>query len=107
MTNSINMFRKRISLVGFLLFFTLAAYAQTEDNAGWNCSKDVQKIANKSLFQNESLKQSHLQIEIVGIPNVVLSKSIHKSDEVAKNNVASKGIPSIAISKGVAFIGKK
>lgn len=98
----------RILTSGFLamgLLFTtfMAAQAQSnETTPAWTTSKDVQKVANKRLFNDENLRKSHIQISSAS-PTLNVSKDVHRKegDEVqAKGNVVS-AYPNWIISKGV------
>ncbi len=100
---------KKVGLLGVFLASAAFAYAQTNPNPAWTTSKDVQKVANKKLFEDESLRASHIQARPVS-PTWVISKGVHRTEgdkEVAQGNVESKGIPTWTISKGVQRIGRK
>jgi hypothetical protein len=95
--------------VGLLLSaFTFAHAQSSKSTPAWSTSKDVQKVANKQLFNDENLKKSHIRASSVS-PTWNISKGVHrrKSDELAKGNVASKEYPTWLISKGVQQIGRK
>jgi len=97
---------KKIGLVMLLGCMTVFAQAQT-GNPVWTTSKDVQKVANKSLFSDQNLKASHINAESAGFPAVTLSKEITKVNSAnqiqneRKGNVVSKGYPMWTVSKGV------
>jgi len=94
------------------LFLTASTFAQAQSrnsSPAWTTSKDVQKVANKQLFNDENLKKSHIQAPSVS-PTWNISKGVHRragDDALAKGNVASKEYPTWLISKGVQQIGRK
>lgn len=95
--------------IGLVLTFALCAFmAQAQSGKpAWTTSKDVQKVANKSLFNDQNLRESHINAESAGFPAVTLSKGIagiSNPDQVQteqKGNVVSKGYPMWTVSKGV------
>jgi hypothetical protein len=94
------------------LFLTASTFAQAQSGnsePAWTTSKDVQKVANKQLFNDENLKQSHIRAKVIS-PTWNISKGVHRrkgDGAVADGNVASKGYPTWVISKGVQRIGRK
>lgn len=101
---------RRIAVLGLFLTGAFFANAQSNiENRAWIVSKDVQRVANKSMFQDENLRSSHIYALQVS-PTWVISKGVHRtaSDQVPdKGNIKSKGIPVWTISKGVQRIGRK
>jgi len=101
---------RRIGVLGLFLTATLFATAQSNiDNPAWIVSKNVQRVANKRMFQDENLRSSHIYAVQVS-PTWMISKGVHRtaSDQVSdKGNIKSKGIPVWTISKGVQRIGRK
>lgn len=86
-------------LVGFGLFANHQLMAQT----AWTVSKDVQKVANKQLFNDEELKKSHIHAMSLS-QSWVVSKGVNNigsTEPVAAGNIRSKGSNDWAISKGV------
>ena len=66
-------------------------------------SKDVQRVANKQVLENEDLTKSNIKAQSQPFPAIVISKGIVRSAEAApEGNIVSKGYPTWAISKGVA-----
>ena len=93
---------------GFLalgLLCTTAIFAQAQSNENtpaWRTSKDVQKVANKQVFNSEHLRKSHIRVSSTSA-TLAISKDVNmkEGDEVlAKGNVSSK-YPNWIISKGV------
>jgi hypothetical protein len=102
----------KVGMAGVLflgLFLTAFTFAQAQSGTtepAWTTSKDVQKVANKQLFNDGNLRKSHIQVSSLS-PTWNISKGIHrkKSDEaVANGNITSKGYPTWVISKGVQRI---
>jgi hypothetical protein len=97
---------KKLGLVVVLTCIAFFAQAQTGTPV-WTTSKDVQKVANKSLFSDQNLKASHINAVSAGYPAVTLSKGIVKVTNAnlvqdgVKGNVVSKGYPMWTVSKGV------
>jgi hypothetical protein len=107
--------KKQVKVAGLVLLFSICAFfvqAQTGKPA-WQTSKDVQKIANKSLFSDENLKASHVNATSVGHPAVVSSKGITRISNPGsvqtetKGNVVSKGYPMWTVSKGVQRVSRR
>jgi len=93
----------------FLSAFTFAQAQSGNPIPAWTTSKDVQKVANKQLFNDENLRQSHIQASSIS-PTWNISKGIHRKkgdDGIAQGNIVSKGYPTWVISKGVQRIGRK
>jgi hypothetical protein len=86
------------------LFLTAFTFAQAQSSStAWTTSKGVQHVANKKSFNDESLRNSHIQATSVS-PTWNISKGVHRKKDdtkaVAVNVVASED-PSWIISKGV------
>jgi hypothetical protein len=97
-----------VTMSSFLTAFTFAQAQTGGPNPAWTTSKDVQKVANKQLFNDENLRKSHIRVSSVS-PTWNISKGIHRrkgDDKTAKGNVASE-YPTWIISKGVQRIGRK
>jgi len=97
-------------VVGAMLFVGVAvtANAQTADQTVWSSTKGVQKVANKQLFEDESIKGSHIHA-IVLSPTWNMSKgvtSINQTSDVAQANIVG-GSSDWQISKGVQKIQRK
>ena len=95
-------------VAGILTAFTFAQAQSGNTSPSWTTSKDVQKVANKQLFNDENLRKSHIRASSVS-PTWNISKGIHRKkgdDKRAKGNVASE-YPTWVISKGVQQIGRK
>jgi len=99
-----NLLRETILVFLFMVCAVVVKAQSGNDVVAWSTSKDVQKVANKALFQDENLKKSHIKVVSVGTPSMAVSKGIYKTNK--KANMVSKGIPSVAVSKQVALIGK-
>ena len=103
---------KTLGLVIGLVLLAFFAEAQTGTPA-WTTSKDVQKVANKSLFADQDLKASHINAVSAGYPAVTVSKGIVKVTNPGlvqteqKGNVVSKGYPMWTVSKGVNRYSKQ
>jgi hypothetical protein len=101
---------KSAALLGMLLMSIAFVHAQArQDVPAWTTSKDVQKIANKRMFNDDNLRKSHITANTVK-PTWMITKAVHrvnKDEAVARNNVKSSGIPTWTISKGVQRIGRK
>ena len=92
-----------------LVFFAVMANGQSTDQPAWSVSKDVQKIANKQLFEDESLKASHINAVVVS-STWNISKGVHQigqSSEVGNSNIVSTGVPDWVVSKGVQRVQRK
>lgn len=106
----VQIFRK--TMFGFLITGSaiLVNAQATSDVPSWAVSKDVQKVSNKSLFDDTELRDSHIRAIVVS-PSWNTSKGVNtigrRSADVGIGNVASTGIPDIAISKGVQRIRQK
>lgn len=89
-------------MISGLLLFSILANAQN-GNTSLTVSKGVQQVANKKAFANEITRKSHIQANSVEFPAIVVSKGIFRPVSVPMDgNIASKGYPAWAISKGVA-----
>ena len=104
---------KQVNFHGALLILFMISgitwtHAQTPI---WSTSKDVQKIANKKMFTDINLRDSHIQAQSVPYPAVTISKGVQGLGRdlalQSKGNVISKGYPDWIISKGVQRIGRK
>ncbi len=98
-------------LVATLILLGSAIFvnAQSSTETAWPVSKDVQRVANKKLFEDRELSGSHIHAVVLS-PTWNISKgvnSIGRTADVGQGNVRSTGIPDIAISKGVQRIQKK
>lgn len=95
-----------VSLMGCAVF----ANGQSTDTPAWSTSKDVQKISNKQLFEDETLKASHISAVVLS-PTWNQSKGIQnigKTSDAGKSNVASAaGAQDWTISKGVQQLQRK
>jgi hypothetical protein len=99
---------KRVALVASFLVCGFFASAQSP---AWNTSKDVQRVANKEMFADEQLRNSHIDAVSVGYPYWALAKGVmavsanqDMSLQLAKGNIASSGYPMWTVSKGVAAV---
>jgi len=93
---------RKISVLAFLMTSMFFANGQSKDPApAWLVSKDVQRIANKSLFEDQELKRSHIQATSTSLTWVVSKGIQRKPSEIAKGNIKSGGVPAWTISKGV------
>ena len=101
---------KRITLMGLFLLGVFFANAQTrESHPAWVVSKDVQKVANKKMYDDENMRKSHMMAPSIGAPSWIISKGVHRSGKEStqlRGNVTMKGYPSWIISKGVQRIKK-
>ncbi|MEO5976449.1 MAG: hypothetical protein ABIS36_16450 [Chryseolinea sp.] len=92
-----------ISIMGCAGF----ANGQSTDVPAWSTSKDVQKISNKQLFEDENLKASHINAVVLN-PTWNQSKGVQRvgqNSDVGKSNVtAAPGAQHWTISKGVQQI---
>jgi hypothetical protein len=107
MRHKTNMLTK-IAAAMFFVGVAVTANAQTADQTVWASTKGVQKIANKQLFEDESIRGSHIHA-IVLSPTWNISKgvaSINSTDDVAQANI-SGGSSDWQISKGVQKIQRK
>ncbi len=102
--------RKRIALMGLFLLGVFFTNAQTrESHPAWVVSKDVQKVANKKMYNDENMRKSYMMAPSVGTPSWIISKGVYRYDKESapsQGNVAMKGYPSWIISKGVQRIKK-
>jgi hypothetical protein len=92
----------------FFVGVAVAANAQTADQSVWASTKGVQKVANKQLFEDESIRGSHIHA-IVLSPTWNISKgvaSVNRTEDVAQANVTG-GSSDWQISKGVHKIQRK
>jgi hypothetical protein len=100
----------RFSLLCLFLVPAFFAGAQSNNSHPW-ISKDVQRVANKNMLENEIRNNTHIEAKSVGYPAVALSKGVHRigktSVTTTKGNIVSKGYPDWTISKGVQRIGRK
>ncbi|MDH4090794.1 MAG: hypothetical protein OEV74_17155 [Cyclobacteriaceae bacterium] len=100
--------------VFFIFFFMASAVvvnAQTKSDLppAWRTSKDVQRIANKRLFTDARLRQSHIKAKSIA-PTWMISKRVGqpaRKEKLAENNLKSSGTPSWIISKGVQRLGRE
>ena len=108
MKTTINGVSKKISLLALFMTTLFFANGQSKESPAWLVSKDVQRYANKSLFEDQNLRRSHIQAKSTAA-NWTISKGVHssKSVQTVKGNVKSEGIPAWTISKGVQQIGRK
>jgi hypothetical protein len=90
------------------MMLVMCAYFANAQSAAWTTSKDVQKVANIKMFEDENLKKSHIHATAVS-PTWMIAKGVHRSndDQNVKGNIASKGYPTWMISKGVQRVGRK
>lgn len=102
------------SIASGILFVMGSMLAQAQQGSPiWATSKDVQKIANKSVFNDQNLKNSHINAVSVHYPEVALSKGVSKFIyrgkplEKQSGNVVSKGYPMWTVSKGVQLYNNK
>ena len=95
-----------VSLIGCAVL----ANGQSKDTPAWSTSKDVQKISNKQLFEDETLKASHINAVVLS-PTWNQSKGVQnvgKTSDVGKSNLASaSGAQDWTISKGVQQIQRR
>lgn len=86
-----------------------AQSAKSSPAPAWSTSKDVNRFSNRQLFENESLKKSHITVKSSAYPGRVVSKGVHAIgiDKEAKpaGNVRSE-YPSWIISRPVQRVGK-
>ena len=102
-----NMLTKVVAAM-FFVGVTVTASAQTAEQTVWASTKGVQKIANKQLFEDGSIKGSHIHA-IVLSPTWNISKgvaSINRTQDVAQANI-SGGSSDWQISKGVQKVQRK
>jgi hypothetical protein len=103
MKNTASKVVKRAGLLGLFLIGAFMVNAQSaETNPRWVVSKDVQKVANKKMYESEN-RNGTIQAKSLS-SGWAISKGIHQSavdKTTEKGNVASKGIPAWTISKGV------
>ena len=102
--------KERIGFMGLFVLGVFFANAQASNShPGWVVSKDVQKVANKKMYDDEKLRKSHFRAPSVGLPSWIISKGVHRGGSESsqpKGNVSMIGYPSWIISKGVQRIGK-
>ncbi|HTE30854.1 MAG TPA: hypothetical protein VK666_10810 [Chryseolinea sp.] len=94
---------KKVMTGIILLGISSFASAQSVNDFAWQTSKDVQKVANKKLFEDETLRASHIRAVTLN-RNWMVSKGVNnigESNGVGLGNAASNGIPEWTISKGV------
>ncbi|MGC3947310.1 MAG: hypothetical protein QM762_22810 [Chryseolinea sp.] len=102
---------KRSILAGIVATLSLgvgAAYAQTAPESVWSSTKEVQKVSNKQLFEDASIKGSHIHAVVLS-PTWNISKgvaSINRTEAVGQANIAG-GSSDWQISKGVQKIQRK
>ena len=110
MRNRINEVSKKAGLLGLFLASVLFVNAQSNtENPAWTVSKDVQRVANKKMFEDKELRATHIQVKPIS-PTWMISKGVHRTsqNEVATSgNIKSKGTPAWTISKGVQRIGRE
>ena len=98
------------ALMGLFLLGVFFANAQTrESHPAWVVSKDVQKVANKKMYEDENLRKSHMRAPSIGTSSWIISKGVNRYDKGStqlQGNVTMKGYPSWIISKGVQRIKK-
>lgn len=93
------------------MFFVGAAasvQAQTAPESVWASTKGVQKVANKQLFEDESIKGSHIHAVVLS-PSWNISKgvqSINRTESMGQANI-SGGSSDWQISKGVQQIQRR
>lgn len=94
----------RPAIITLLMIGGMVANAQSS----WSTSKAVNEVANKDVFANEELAKTHITASSSMQPSAVSQKGVSKvmlnaEDEsgLNKGNVASKGTPSMVVSKGV------
>ena len=98
----------KVAAAMFFVGVAVAANAQTADQTVWASTKGVQKIANKQLFEDESIRGSHIHA-IVLSPTWNISKGvagINRTQDVGQANI-SGGSSDWQISKGVQKIQRK
>ncbi|MBL0743168.1 hypothetical protein [Chryseolinea lacunae] len=107
MKKCMNVWMKTIAMMGLVMMSVSFANAQTGNDPAWPISKDVQRVANKKALNDPNLGKSHIRAKSTDAGWVV-SKGVHRGSgtAMAKGNVASKGYPAWAISKGVQQIGR-
>jgi len=84
------------------------ASAQSAPDNVWASTKGVQKVANKQLFEDSSIKGSHIHAVVLS-PTWNISKgvaSINRTESVGQANI-SGGSSDWQISKGVQKIQRK
>lgn len=108
MRNRFTQITRKISFGMVLAAGSLIVNAQTTtDEPSWGVSKDVQKVSNKALFNDQELRDSHIRAVVISPTwNTKGVHSVGQSGDIGKGNVASTGIPDIAIGKGVQKIRK-
>jgi hypothetical protein len=91
-----------VVLICLMVMGSIAVSAQSVTSS-LVVSKDVQRVANKQILENEDLSNSNIQAQSQPFPAIVISKGIVRSTESApEGNIVSKGYPTWTISKGVA-----
>ncbi|MEJ1238781.1 hypothetical protein WBG78_11660 [Chryseolinea sp. T2] len=96
------------SILAILFLGVGVANAQTADQTVWSSTKGVQKVSNKQLFEDSSIKGSHIHA-IVLSPSWNISKgvaSINRAEAVGQANIAG-GSSDWQISKGVQKIQRQ
>jgi len=92
----------------FVAAVAITASAQTATETVWSSTKGVQKVANKQLFEDSSIKGSHIHA-IVLSPSWNISKgvaNVNRSQDVAQANIVG-GSSDWQISKGVQQIQRR
>jgi hypothetical protein len=100
---------KRSTLFASVIVASFLVIAGQDANAqsSWSTSKDVNRVANKSLFNDAELASTHLTASSSTQPSVVSQKGVSKvslnatEDGVATGNVVSSGTPAWVNTKGV------
>jgi hypothetical protein len=108
MKNRFSQITRKFGFGVVLVAGSLLANAQTQsDEPSWAVSKDVQKVSNKALFNDQELRDSHIRAVVISPTwNTKGVHSVGQSSDIGKGNVASTGIPDIAIGKGVQKISR-
>lgn len=86
----------------------VTANAQTAEQTVWSSTKEVQKIANKQLFEDDGIRGSHIHAIVVS-PTWNISKGVAAINKTADTNRANivGGSSDWQISKGVQKIQRK
>ena len=93
------------SVLAILFLVVGVSNAQTADQTVWSSTKGVQKVSNKQLFEDSSIKGSHIHAVVLS-PSWNISKgvaSINRSEAVGQANIVG-GSSDWQISKGVQKI---
>lgn len=86
-----------------MCLFLMGTFFVNAQNASVPVSKGVQRYANKTAFEDENAKKSHIQAKSVEFPAIVISKGVFRPTNVeTMGNIESTGYPTWAITKGVA-----